>query len=84
MFELFKSSHFIRDFNSLEPDIQEQILLDIKILIKNPFKNSIKLEATKFGKRRIRSGNYRIRYDVEHKKIILHSVKHRKDAYKDI
>jgi len=34
------------------------------------------------GEWRIRMGNYRIRYDVIHNRVILHTIKNRKDVYK--
>jgi len=58
----------------------------LKILENNPFadKNIKKLIDVKQndGQWRIRLGDYRFRYDVFGKKVVLHSVKNRKDAYK--
>ena len=33
------------------------------------------------GQWRIRSGVYRLRYDIEDHRVILHSINHRKEAY---
>jgi len=33
------------------------------------------------GQWRVRWGNYRVRYDVDGNNVVLHSFRHRKDAY---
>jgi addiction module RelE/StbE family toxin len=33
------------------------------------------------GQWRIRTGNYRLRYDIYEKEVVLHSFRHRKEAY---
>ncbi|MFY9493323.1 MAG: type II toxin-antitoxin system RelE/ParE family toxin [Minisyncoccia bacterium] len=44
--------------------------------------NIRKLTDVDHGKWRLRLGDYRIRYDVDGQKVILHSIKNRKDTYK--
>lgn len=44
--------------------------------------NIKKLTDVDYGKWRLRLGDYRIRYDINGSKVILHSIKNRKDAYK--
>ena len=44
--------------------------------------NIKKLTDVNAGQWRIRFKDYRIRYDVANSKVILHSIRNRKDAYK--
>jgi mRNA interferase RelE/StbE len=63
----------------------KKIVAAINSLAENPFPNgSLKLEATKEKLFRIRKGNYRIIYSVEHDIITITILKvaHRKDVYK--
>ena len=83
-YKLVYTSAFIRDFDRLEDDIQDRIIVALRRLQEHPFHGTKKLENVAYGKFRIRVGDYRIRYDLERKMIVLHSVKHRKDIYKDI
>ena len=82
MHEIVYPKHFERDFKKLPEDIQRQVILKLQSLEKDPLKNCRKLEAVEAGHFRARCGNYRIRYDIDKKYIILHSVKHRKDIYR--
>ncbi len=67
----------------------EDVIEDLcAVLEEDPFnlsrihniKKLINVEAGD-GQWRIRSGVYRLRYDVERDTVILHSINHRKDAY---
>ena len=44
--------------------------------------NIKKLADVDYGKWRLRLGDYRIRYDIGGSKVILHSIRNRRDAYK--
>ncbi len=61
----------------------------IDVLSKDPFNKSRqhsikKLVGVKEGEGclRIRFGRYRIRYDIDKKFVVLHSIRERKDAYR--
>jgi mRNA interferase RelE/StbE len=63
----------------------KKIVTAINSLAENPFPNgSLKLEGTKEKFFRIRKGNYRIIYSVEHDIITITILKiaHRKDVYR--
>ncbi|MBI2454426.1 MAG: type II toxin-antitoxin system RelE/ParE family toxin [Parcubacteria group bacterium] len=59
----------------------------VAVLSLDPFNlkrehNIKKLADVDYGKWRLRLGDYRIRYDVDGSRVILHSIRNRKDAYK--
>ena len=63
-----------------------KVIAAIKSLAENPFpQGSIKLEGTKEKLYRVRKGNYRIIYSVEHNIITVTILKiaHRKDVYRN-
>ncbi len=82
MYKLIITPHFKRDFKKMASALQEKAVIFLKKLQKNPLKFSEKLKGVKRGIHRIRIGNYRIRFDIVKKDIVLHSFKHRKDIYK--
>ena len=47
---------------------------------RHPIKKLVGLERGE-GQWRARWGNYRMRYDIEGTDVVLHSFRHRKDAY---
>jgi len=91
-FNVSYSSAFDRDAKKLrkkDKKIIEVIEMASKILQEDPFnakqiKNIKKLVDVEkgCGQWRIRFGDYRIRYDIAGKDVVLHSIKNRKDIYK--
>ena len=51
-------------------------------LRENPRRLSKKLTLKKLGSYRYRVGNYRVIFDIEGKRVIVHRVGHRKDIYR--
>lgn len=91
-FNVSYSSAFNRDAKKLrkrDKKIVEVIEMANNILQNDPFnakqiKNIKKLVDVEkgCGQWRIRFGDYRIRYDIVGKNVVLHSIKNRKDIYK--
>lgn len=91
-FDVSYSSAFDRDAKKLrkkDKKITGVIETANKILQNDPFnvrqiKNIKKLVDIEkgCGQWRIRFGDYRIRYDIADKDVVLHSIKNRKDIYK--
>jgi len=76
---------FQKDFKKLNPKVQQEVLLALKNLEKDPRDPSFhirKLSGVKVGMWRMRIGDYRIRYDVRESDIIAHRIRHRKDIYR--
>lgn len=80
-YQIEYSQGFEKDFRKLDRISQKRCLFRIKKLSQNPLEDCRKVKAFKWGKFRIRLGKYRLRYDVENRVVILHSIKHRKNIY---
>ncbi len=89
-FKVYTTPSFDREFKKTAS--QDHKLLTAfenisAILSTDPFNlkrehNIKKLTGVDYGKWRLRLGDYRIRYDIDSSKVILHSIRNRKDAYK--
>ncbi|MDQ1328864.1 MAG: mRNA interferase RelE/StbE [Candidatus Poribacteria bacterium] len=75
-----------KDFKALPKKIISRIMKKIEELANNPFpRNVIKLSSTEYLYR-IPVGVYRIIYEVDthNRKILIHYVRHRREAYRGI
>lgn len=92
MFTTQKTTGFERDMNRLARKNRDVVSLygQALIILKfDPYNLSHQYKIKKLtdipagdGQWRLRIGNYRIRYDISGKRIELHSIKPRKDAYR--
>ena len=82
-FEGRYSSQFFADLKKLDPALQRRILDAIETkLLEDPFKHSKKLVGkTGPGRWRFRVGNYRIRFDIEGRRLLFYRVRHRREIY---
>ena len=87
-YRVLSSKHYERDVRSLTKRNKPllQIVKDLLVVLRGDPLNGTgvsKLTDVKQGdgQYRIRSGDYRIRYDVVGRDVVLHSFSHRKDAY---
>ena len=91
VFRLLPSTRFKRDFEEIYKQnraIARQIETVKIILLHDPYNRSRRYDNKKLknvahgdGQYRIRSGKYRLRYDISGDDVILYSFKHRKEAY---
>ncbi len=91
VFRLLPSTRFKRDFEEIykkNPAIIRQLDQLRIILSHDPYNQSRRYDIKKLkevptgeGQYRVRSGKYRLRYDIQGSDVILYSFKHRKDAY---
>ena len=91
VFRLLPSTRFKRDFEEFykrNRDIIRKIEPLKIILLHDPYNRSRRYDIKKLkdvpagqGQYRIRSGKYRLRYDIDGDDVILYSFKHRKEAY---
>jgi len=91
LFILKTTPTFERGFRSLtkrDSELQEQFIKLLDVLRVDPYNTSKQYDIKKLtnvargeGQWRIRTGNYRLRYDIFDKEVILHSFNHRKEAY---
>ena len=91
LFGLKTTPTFERAFRSQtkrDSELQEQFIKLLDVLRSDPYNTSKQYDIKKLtnvargeGQWRIRTGKYRLRYDIFDKKVILHSFNHRKEAY---
>lgn len=91
IFRLLPSTRFKRDFEEIDKrnrDIIRKIEPLTIVLRHDPYNRSRRYDIKKLkdvprgeGQYRIRSGKYRLRYDIIGDDVILYSFKHRKEAY---
>lgn len=81
----FKTS-VTKDLRDLPNKIIKSIFIKIISLQDNPFPSGMKKLIDTENYYRIRSGDYRIIYEINKKdsKIIIHYIRHRKDVYQSI
>ncbi len=71
-----------KDIKKLDPSIKHQIGKAILKLQDNPLEYSEKLTNPEIGTYRLRTGDYRIVFDIEGKDVVILRVGHRKEIYK--
>ena len=74
---------FLVDLRKLQSRLQERILEAIETkFLADPFKHAKKLTAkSEPGRWRFRVGDYRIRFDIEARRLAFYRVRHRREIY---
>lgn len=90
-FEVTTTRAFDRSMKRLaKSDVRISVLFErlLAVLSNDPYNTSRRYDITKLtdvdqgdGQWRIRTGVYRLRYDIEGRNVILHSINHRREAY---
>ncbi len=72
-----------RQTKKLEPKIQKQIIRCLRLLITNPRPSGIKKLSGRKEVYRIRTGNYRILYQIQDNKllVLVLEIGHRREVY---
>jgi addiction module RelE/StbE family toxin len=93
LYQVLSTSRFARDYKALakrNPQVISQVEAMVGILQQDPYNRSgrhriKKLKSVKRGEGqwRIAVGDYRIRYDIFGKDVVLYSCKLRREAYRD-
>lgn len=81
MYGLKLTAQAKRDVETLPAKLKEQIRDALRILADDPY-GGISLKGRWEGYRRLRSGDYRIIYRISDDEIIVHYVRHRREAYR--
>jgi len=81
-YQLVISNRFRRDLRRLPALAHRRVLEALATLEQNPYEGT-RLTNVSLGARRIRVGDYRIRYDIEGTQVLLYRVRHRRDIYRD-
>jgi mRNA interferase RelE/StbE len=74
------NSKAIKDFKSFSPDVQKRISIKIAAMQDN-LQGDIKKLTDFYPEYRLRVGNYRVLFEIEENNLIIHRIKHRKNAY---
>ncbi|MCS6903338.1 MAG: hypothetical protein NZO41_03560 [Candidatus Bipolaricaulota bacterium] len=92
-YRVISSSHFDRDYKGLarrNPLAISHVEVMVEALKQDPYNRSRqhnikKLRGVKKGEGqwRIASGDYRIRYDIFGRDVLLYSCKHRREVYQE-
>jgi len=74
----------IRELYRIRRDYIPKIIEAVETLVSNPFPSGVKKLSGSERTYRLRVGNYRIIYEVERDKLVIHvlRVRHRKQAYR--
>lgn len=81
-FHIKTTKAFERDFAKLDALTQTRVLTAIEKMQRMPFLDAKKLKNVNDGIWRIRIGDYRIRFDITGRDIILYRVRHRREIYR--
>ena len=83
LFEARYTRPFLADLQKLEAPVQRRILRAIETkLLPDPFGRGRKLTGkTGPGRWRFRVGEYRIRFEVEGRRLLFYRVRHRREIY---
>jgi len=81
-YELIYTKNAYRDIKKLDRVAQKKLAKALKRLAEKPFFYAQKLVLPQLGGYRFRTGDYRVIFDIEGKKIIILRVGDRKDIYK--
>jgi mRNA interferase RelE/StbE len=82
-FQARYSHQFLSDLRKLESAVQRRILeaIETKLVI-DPFQHGKKLVGKVGpGRWRFRVGDYRVRFDIEGRSLLLYRVRHRREIY---
>ena len=71
-----------KDLERLDAEVLRRILMALEKLRENPDQGGI-LRDKKIGRRKIRVGDYRIRYDILGEFVDIYRVRHRREVYED-
>ncbi len=75
-----------KDFRSLPKSVLQRVWAKIEALSTEPIpRQSVKIAGAEYLYR-VRSGDYRIIYSVDHaaKQVVIHYVRHRSEAYRHL
>lgn len=89
-YELLYTKKALEDLKGLEKNVARRIVMKLGFFIeqKDPLSFAKRLKDPRYGEYRFRIGDYRVIFDVDSKgtlKILLIlTVKHRKEVYRDL
>ena len=84
--EFIKSA--LKDLQDIDKKDRAKILKEIELLAQNPFSELLKYKKLKASENlfRIRIGDYRVIYNIEHEKLVVLIIRigHRREVYRGL
>jgi len=81
-YELLYTKSAFRDIKKLDRVAKKKLAKALERLREDPYRLGRKLTLKRLGGYRYRVGNYRVIFDIEGRKIVIHRVGHRRDIYR--
>jgi len=82
MYKVAFTQRALKDWESVDKDMQVRIAKKLKEYAKDPLQYAIKLTDQKIGTYRFRIGDYRVIFDIDDNHIVILRVGLRKSVYK--
>lgn len=82
VFEIVWTHRALVDLKKLDRAIQKRITNKLQFLRQDPLHYAEKLEDFRVGTFRLRIGTYRVIFDLDGKRMVIHRVGHRRDIYR--
>jgi len=82
MYKVVFTQRALKDWKTLDKEVQNRIAKKLRECAKDPFKHARKLIHPKIGTYRFRIGDYRVVFDVDGENIVVLRIGHRKNIYK--
>jgi mRNA interferase RelE/StbE len=82
MYSILLTKRALKDLDKIDANSRIRIAERLKELTADPYINSKKLTSSIIGTYRFRIGDFRVIFDIDHDKIVILRIGHRKDIYK--
>jgi len=79
-YKLIFTNEFLRRLKELDKQIQIRVLKEVRILEENPFAGK-RLRGNLSGLLSLRTGDYRIIYQILRNRVMIRTIGHRKTIY---
>jgi len=82
MYKVAFTQRALKDWESVDKDMQVRIAKKLKEYAKEPLRYAVKLTDSKIGTYRFRIGDYRIIFDIDDEHIVILRLGLRRSVYK--
>ncbi|MDI9617366.1 MAG: type II toxin-antitoxin system RelE/ParE family toxin [Methanothrix sp.] len=82
MYRIVLTQRALKDLENIDKEMQSRIAAKLKEYAEDPLKHARKLIHPSIGTYRLRIGDYRVIFDINHENIVILRIGHRKCIYK--
>lgn len=82
MYRIVLTQRALKDLENIDKEMQSRIAAKLKEYDEDPLKHARKLIHPSIGTYRLRIGDYRVIFDINHENIVILRIGHRKCIYK--